>query len=525
MKILFDHLQKTGGTALLEFLRPRFDDRKVSPLIQHENVLFAARLLGEFEVVGGHLELTPDYDWPGDIYHVTVLRDPIERFLSHYSHAREQPEAADPFSVLSRRHDIATLLRLGDEYVLRNVKDFYSLHFAESFDAPAPATPAKLFAAIEQRYRLVGISERMDDVAFILCMVLGLDPGHVASVRVTGTRFQQGDLEPDTRALLLDLTANDRALYQLATERFATIVRTVGRETSTNGEWTHVMNQPQDARLCADPPSGSPRILAAELSCPESDTNDCALSGAACVLAFQIDPRDAPLNSRIALRITNALHQIVYREERLVDLPGASGRQPVELLWRFVCPLGVGLYRCSLALGLFKLNDVYEFTVILPPQSVWAGMVDLRPTVTVIEQSDVSAEGLAGSITTPDEAVRGGPGSLLLLPAAIRNDGTPAWRAEGITRVVVSYKLFNEERICRVDDGLRTMLPKRMEPGDAVDIGLRIRVPAEPGRYVIEPKFVRERVAWFGEGPPVALQVGDIAEPPVALASDELREA
>ena len=247
--------------------------------------------------------------------------------------------------------------------------------------------------------------------------------------------------------------------------------------------WEHPHTQPRPNRWigrdpkalsCADPPSGVPGILAAELSCPANDTNDCAVTGADCVLAFQIDPGDAPLNPRIELRIVNAFHQVVYRENRLLDLLGADNRQPIEVHWRFVCPLGTGLYRCSLAFGMVKLQDVYEFTVVQPPQSPWSSLVNLRPTVAVIEPPDTSAEGLAGSIATTADTPSAAPGALLFLPATIRNEGTVAWRAEGITRVVVGYKVFNEPGVCVVEDGLHTVLPHRMAPGDTAAIALRI---------------------------------------------------
>jgi hypothetical protein len=67
-----------------------------------------------------------------------------------------------------------------------------------------------------------------------------------------------------------------------------------------------------------------------------------------------------------------------------------------------------------------------------------------------------------------------------------------------------------------VEDGLRTMLLDRMEPGDTAEIALRIRAPAEAGRYTVAPKFVRERVAWFGAASSEPLQVG--AEPFVEVA-------
>ena len=48
------------------------------------------------------------------------------------------------------------------------------------------------------------------------------------------------------------------------------------------------------------------------------------------------------------------------------------------------------------------------------------------------------------------------------------------------------------------DDG-RTRLPGRLAPGDSADLSLVVRVPATPGRYVLQVDVVQEQVRWFAE--------------------------
>src|SRR5215470_1689824 len=95
MKIIFDHRQKTAGTSVRAFLVGTLSAARVSPLVQEGTVVFAARLLQQFDAVCGHFELTPDYDFPSDVYHMTLLRDPIDRFLSHVSFIREVDDNDD----------------------------------------------------------------------------------------------------------------------------------------------------------------------------------------------------------------------------------------------------------------------------------------------------------------------------------------------------------------------------------------------------------------------------------------------
>src|SRR5262249_38464803 len=53
-------------------------------------------------------------------------------------------------------------------------------------------------------------------------------------------------------------------------------------------------------------------------------------------------------------------------------------------------------------------------------------------------------------------------------------------------------------------DGLRTALPRRVDPEDAITIEARLRAPDRPGLYLLQWDVVQEEVQWLSERNPGA---------------------
>src|SRR5271156_1665715 len=90
LKIVFDHLAKTAGSSARRFFADSVgDDRISSPLAGY--VLDHLHLLEQFDVLQGHFHGRVLYKIHPNVKYVTILRHPIERFLSYYYYARSFP--------------------------------------------------------------------------------------------------------------------------------------------------------------------------------------------------------------------------------------------------------------------------------------------------------------------------------------------------------------------------------------------------------------------------------------------------
>ena len=86
-------------------------------------------------------------------------------------------------------------------------------------------------------------------------------------------------------------------------------------------------------------------------------------------------------------------------------------------------------------------------------------------------------------------------GTLGLARVEIDNAGAARWGDD----VLASYHWLDELGNALVWDGIRTPLPRVVEPGAHVEIELRVRAPIPPGPYRFAIDLVAEHRAWFAE--------------------------
>jgi hypothetical protein len=82
----------------------------------------------------------------------------------------------------------------------------------------------------------------------------------------------------------------------------------------------------------------------------------------------------------------------------------------------------------------------------------------------------------------------------------VRNNGVRPWPAALPKRVALSYHWRDEASgKLAVFDGLRTPLPRDVDPGATVRLRATVAAPEQPGRYRLHMELVHEDVTWFGE--------------------------
>jgi hypothetical protein len=98
------------------------------------------------------------------------------------------------------------------------------------------------------------------------------------------------------------------------------------------------------------------------------------------------------------------------------------------------------------------------------------------------------------------------PGRRVYLAVDVRNSGVRPWPAEGPKPVRLSYHWRDEASgELAVYDGLRTQLPRDIDPGVTVRVIATVAMPEQPGRYRLHLEMVHEWVTWFGDQGDVGL--------------------
>ncbi len=222
-RVLFDHLEKSAGQALNAWLRAGLGKAAVTePLIGTHRELIKL-WGGDYSVVFGHVQfdgtgLDPRYRY------VTLLRDPIERALSHLffilnNHAPDSlPEWRSYKRFLDSDGEVV------ETPVLHKLVNYHVDHFAAVESRLHRPTIVRLAdaQAVLDRYAVWGFFERMPDFLGDLARFIGLPaPRSIAPLNVTMKKPRADQVSAKLRARLEELNAIDLTFYRVAQDRYA----------------------------------------------------------------------------------------------------------------------------------------------------------------------------------------------------------------------------------------------------------------------------------------------------------------
>lgn len=94
-------------------------------------------------------------------------------------------------------------------------------------------------------------------------------------------------------------------------------------------------------------------------------------------------------------------------------------------------------------------------------------------------------------------------GETVVADVTVKNISSVTWpskpNAKNRYAVNLSYHWLNKKGEIVVFDGLRTPLPRDLEPGGSVALKAAIRAPEKAGTYTLEITLLQELVAWYPE--------------------------
>ena len=122
----------------------------------------------------------------------------------------------------------------------------------------------------------------------------------------------------------------------------------------------------------------------------------------------------------------------------------------------------------------------------------------VNPVTLLRLTSESAAEWYRATYIAPEslEAVQG---EALTVPIQVTNAGVRTWEPAGDRPFMLSYHVLRPDGTLVAFDGVRTPLPQAVAPGESVPLDGRLRVPVQPGDYVVAWEMLQEGVAWFAD--------------------------
>jgi hypothetical protein len=237
-KLVFVHVMKTAGTSLYRWLQRHY---------RHDDILTEAsnwlgywampeEILARKRFVRGHFGsyITHYHNAANGFRTITVLRDPVERAVSHYFHGKSAPDAGRLGKIIRAEN-----LSLDDylehpgcaafarNFQVRNFAYDLSARYnteklapAQFFKRPMAEADLRNAQSFLEQADLVGYTEELGEFVEALSGLMGFVPEeNLGSSR--GYRQRGLTLSPDTEKRLRNANALDIELYEWARRKIA----------------------------------------------------------------------------------------------------------------------------------------------------------------------------------------------------------------------------------------------------------------------------------------------------------------
>lgn len=546
-RILFLHLPKTAGTALRELFAKLYGDAHVTRALGALRMDEALIDYADADIVCGHLMPRPGVRLPADRVTMTILRDPVDRFVSYYNFRKFNVVHG---SVDARIHattieGYVDLLGDGD---LRDLNTqttiLYPLGTVDDRPLPWPERVAAAKRAIDA-FDLVGTHDEIEDFVCMLGARFGWPQDDRLDRHNVTDRREGAALSEGARRALERLLKPDIEVFAHARERF----RRLRREA-----------------IGAGPRAATPQRVPAPDAAPfahvEFGDRRIEITSVA-VVGTLSGPGVAMVGEHMAIEIDFVAHEamsnvsagFLIRDERGLPMYGTN-----TWLLGETCTLTPGRYRATFSLlnrlhaGPYTIDahlirngshaegchhwkeraarfDVsqrgtphFEGRVLMDPSwtfvpmdpgarcEVSAAMARGGPVAApTLGRLNAPLQAPCAAITVINTLEKTTTGAESLVELDVRNVGRERWPCDGKQPVCLSYHWTTPDGANVVFDGVRTRLPRDIEPGQSIRVIGFVRAPQDAsGPMKLTWTLVQEGVAWFDGVDPASVATIDV---------------
>jgi FkbM family methyltransferase len=245
--VYFFHIPKTAGMSLNGFLDASFPTRETCPFWLWDQLIAVPRSeLTQWRVFRGHFLSHLEPYLGRELTKFTLLRNPVERTISHYEHVRRAPD--HPFHQHARRLSLAEFcVHPQTRHMVYNYQSAFLAKrpcdvaevanglppdYASRFELQERLTypdgfpnPMELLERAEERlstFKVVGITEKFEETVGQISRVLKCPKPEIVERRNANPEPRSSaNLDSATLELILQLTEVDQCLYRSALSRFA----------------------------------------------------------------------------------------------------------------------------------------------------------------------------------------------------------------------------------------------------------------------------------------------------------------
>ena len=521
---IFDHLTRTAGTSLVATLSAVNGAAAVRQLANGSPVEFAEQMLdGAVRITTGHLAFPPGHRLKPQVGYLTFLRDPIDRAVSVYAHARRGPSLPGTYVAQAKALSFDEFVESDSADVRDMISNYYTRHFAAPVLEPG-SLEDKAYRRMSQ-YSFIGVFEHFEEAVLLFHAINGWMPLAETPVLNVATPDRQW-LSAAVRARLVELNRSDIALYEHAQSRYSACLRGFLRLAAhmplsargANPGLLRGSGVPTPTAILEPPPdlvrfgNGQVTILVAETYQGDRPTAYFA-AGDTLMIRVSLFSHIAADDVTVGISIRDVQDRVLFG----TNLAMSGQSFSVEPLREYQCEFAIGLnlgagdytVQAAVHTGIEHTANCFDwvdpavkFAVAGFRGAPFVGVTGLACTAQVRKgNGNQRLSSFAGGLSIEDSAVA--PKRVL-----VRNDGIEVWPCDGTLAVHLSYRWIDAAGEVIPVEGKRFKLPAPVEPGATTAV---VFAPPEPpsGATKLRLTLVQELVAWFDTagGPTLDLAV------------------
>jgi len=234
-RVIFLHIPKTAGTTLHRIIERQYPPESTYTFSQNHSYDDFQRLSdaqkAEIRMLRGHMIFGLHELMPGPSTYFTLLREPVERFISDYYYVRNTPEHPYHDFVTSRDLSPEEFIEskvariIADNGQTRSLSDeWWTLPFGECTEQVLDQAKKNL----REHFAVVGLVERFDETLLMLRRAFGWQDIYYVRENVSARRPAKDELPQAILDLIAEQNWLDLQLYEYAQELFGEQVRQQG---------------------------------------------------------------------------------------------------------------------------------------------------------------------------------------------------------------------------------------------------------------------------------------------------------